>query len=76
MEERGLLEVRAVRPSGDKVDRVEFHPTQPWLALVSRGNAVTVWNYESNEVRPWGAQRSAAPSQAGGRQGVRCGLQQ
>lgn len=49
--ERELLEVRAVRPSLDKVDKVEFHPVQPWLAFVTRGNAVTVWNYESNEVR-------------------------
>jgi hypothetical protein len=45
-----LLEIKAVRPSTDKIDRVEFHPVQPWLAFVSRSNAVTVWNYESNEV--------------------------
>lgn len=46
-----LLELRAFRASPDKVDRVEFHPVQPWLAFVTRGNLVTVWDYESNEVR-------------------------
>lgn len=49
-----LLEIKAVKSTNDKVDRVEFHPVQPWLVFVTRGNGVTVWNYESSEVRPVG----------------------
>lgn len=46
-----LLHLQAVRPSKEKVDRVEFHPVQPWLAFVDRSSNVSVWNYESDEVR-------------------------
>ena len=46
-----LLQVQAVRSTADKVDRVEFHPVQPWLCFVDRNSSVSVWNYESNEVR-------------------------
>ena len=46
-----LLQVAAVRGSGEKVDRVEFHPVQPWLAYVDRLSGVKVWNFESDEVR-------------------------
>ena len=45
-----VLQIKAVRPASDKVDKVEFHATHSWLACVTRGNTVAVWNYESNEV--------------------------
>jgi hypothetical protein len=47
---RDILSIRAIKASKDKVDRVIFHPVQPWVAYSERNNAVTVWNYESNEV--------------------------
>lgn len=50
MLEEELLQIKAVRSSKEKVDIVEFHPVQPWLAVVDRLSNVTVWNYESNEV--------------------------
>ena len=43
--------MQAVRSTADKVDRVEFHPVQPWLCFVDRNSSVSVWNYESDEVR-------------------------
>lgn len=46
-----LLHISAVRPTAEKVDRVELHPVQPWLAYVDRNSNVSVWNYESDEVR-------------------------
>ena len=46
-----MLSIKAIKSTSDKVDRVTFHPVQPWLAYADRTNAVTVWNYESNEVR-------------------------
>jgi hypothetical protein len=46
-----LLYVKYVKSTKEKVDRVQFHPVQPWLAFVDRSNDVTVWNYESNEAR-------------------------
>ena len=46
-----LLAIQAVRSTKEKVDRVEFHPVQPWLAFVDRNSTVSVWNYESDEVR-------------------------
>jgi hypothetical protein len=46
-----LLGIQAVRSTKEKVDRVEFHPVQPWLAFVDRNSTVSVWNYESDEVR-------------------------
>lgn len=73
-----ILEIKSVRPAPDKVDRVEFHPVQPWLAFVTRGNSVTVWNYESDEVGAsgWGpavgweeAQGQAAPALGGAEAG-------
>ncbi|KAL4432170.1 hypothetical protein ABPG77_005932 [Micractinium sp. CCAP 211/92] len=45
-----LLHISAVRPSTEKVDRVELHPVQPWLAYVDRNSNVSVWNYESDEL--------------------------
>ena len=48
-----LLHVAAVRSTKEKVDRVEFHPVQPWLAFVDRNSNVSVWNYESDEVQRW-----------------------
>jgi hypothetical protein len=47
---RDILSIKAIKASKDKVDRVIFHPVQPWVAYSERNNAVTVWNYESNEV--------------------------
>lgn len=55
-----LLRVEAVKPSADKTDRVCFHPCQPWLAIVQRGNRAVVWNYESGEVR--GRHGATAPA--------------
>lgn len=63
-----LLELRAFRASPDKVDRVEFHPVQPWLAFVTRGNLVTVWDYESNEVRGPASVRRVGGAVGDGRQ--------
>eukprot|EP00887_Chlorella_sp_A99_P005680 scaffold1.g5680.t1 len=45
----GLLQIHSIKQS-DKVDRVAFHPVQPWLAIVQRDSCVLVWNYESGEV--------------------------
>lgn len=75
-----LLHVAAVRSSKEKVDRVEFHPVQPWLCFVDRGSNVSVWNYESDEVRRGStrsrglAPRAAAAAQPTGRCRSRCWL--
>ena len=53
----------AVKGSREKVDRVHFHPVQPWLAFVDRNSSVSVWNYESGEVG--GSDRWAQGGQAG-----------
>lgn len=45
-----ILSIKSIKSSNEKVDRVIFHPVQPWLAYSDRNNAVVVWNYESNEV--------------------------
>ena len=47
---KDLLAIKAIKSSKDKIDRVVFHPVQPWVAYSDRNSAVTVWNYESNEV--------------------------
>lgn len=36
--------------SEEKIDRLAFHPSQPYLAYVDRVGRVGVWDYESNEV--------------------------
>jgi len=50
LEETGF-EIDIVRQSEEKVDRLAFHPSQPYLAYVDRVGRVGVWDYESNEVR-------------------------
>jgi hypothetical protein len=45
-----VLSIKAVRPSSEKINRAVFHPVQPWVAYADRASAVTVWNYEANEV--------------------------
>ena len=47
-----VLAIQSTKSSAEKVDRVCFHPVQPLLAFADRANGITVWNYESNEVRP------------------------
>lgn len=47
----GGFEVQCVKPSKEKVDRVIFHPSLPWLGYVDRTGAVVVWDYSSEEVR-------------------------
>lgn len=44
------MSVEAVKHLGEKVDRVAFHPTHPFVAYVERDGAVGVWNFVSNEV--------------------------
>lgn len=63
-----LLHISAVRPSTEKVDRVEFHPVQPWLAYVDRNSNVSVWNYESDEVSVAGLHCRQPPASCSRRQ--------
>jgi hypothetical protein len=46
-----LLAIQSIKASAEKVDRVCFHPVEPLLAFADRANRITVWNFESNEVR-------------------------
>lgn len=46
-----LLHVQAIRSTKEKVDRVEMHPVQSWLAYVDRNSTVCVWDWERDEAR-------------------------
>lgn len=44
------LRLTQFRPSGFKVKCIEFHPMQPWLAIADKGNHISVWDFESEQV--------------------------
>lgn len=46
------LRLTQFRPSGFKVKCIEFHPMQPWLAIADKGNKISVWDFESEQVLP------------------------
>ncbi|EFJ28983.1 hypothetical protein SELMODRAFT_92496 [Selaginella moellendorffii] len=45
-----MLRLRAFRPSNDKIVKIQFHPTQPWLAAADGSDAVVVWDWENRQV--------------------------
>lgn len=44
------LNVLNVKRTGEKVDRLAFHPVLPWIAYTRRDNLVCIWNFESDQV--------------------------
>jgi hypothetical protein len=39
-------------PAKAKVKCIEFHTIHPWLAIADKANKVSVWDFESEQVRP------------------------
>lgn len=44
-----LLQIVSVRSTKEKVDRVAWHPVQPWLAYVDRQSNVSVLDFDKDE---------------------------
>ncbi|PKA61241.1 hypothetical protein AXF42_Ash006138 [Apostasia shenzhenica] len=45
-----MLRLRAFRPSGDKIVKIQLHPTHPWLVTADYSDHVSVWNWEHRQV--------------------------
>ncbi|KAG9448062.1 hypothetical protein H6P81_014190 [Aristolochia fimbriata] len=45
-----MLRLRAFRPSGDKIVKIQLHPTHPWLVTADASDHVSVWNWEHRQV--------------------------
>ncbi|KAL5989921.1 hypothetical protein ACLOJK_010816 [Asimina triloba] len=45
-----MLRLRAFRPTGDKIVRIQLHPTHPWLVTADASDHVAVWNWEHRQV--------------------------
>ncbi|PKU82744.1 hypothetical protein MA16_Dca015141 [Dendrobium catenatum] len=45
-----MLRLRAFRPSGDKIVKIQVHPTHPWLVTADDSDHVSVWNWEHRQV--------------------------
>ncbi|KAI6684491.1 hypothetical protein NL676_030404 [Syzygium grande] len=45
-----MLRLRAFRPSGDKIVKIQLHPTHPWLVTADASDFVSVWNWEHRQV--------------------------
>jgi hypothetical protein len=58
------LVIKALKSSKEKIDRLVLHPVQPWVAFADRTGAVTIWDYETEEVRPYFSQISHVPLSA------------
>ncbi|XP_031491252.1 uncharacterized protein LOC116258308 [Nymphaea colorata] len=45
-----MLKLRAFRPTGDKIVRIQVHPTHPWIATADASDHVVVWNWEHRQI--------------------------
>ncbi|KAL2513781.1 Transducin/WD40 repeat-like superfamily protein [Forsythia ovata] len=45
-----MLRLRAFRPTNDKIVKIQFHPTHPWLVTADASDHVSVWNWEHRQV--------------------------
>ncbi|KAI4310907.1 hypothetical protein MLD38_035851 [Melastoma candidum] len=45
-----MLRLRAFRPTGDKIVKIQLHPTHPWLVTADASDFVSVWNWEHRQV--------------------------
>ncbi|CAA7408654.1 unnamed protein product [Spirodela intermedia] len=45
-----MLRLRAFRPTGNKIVKIQLHPTHPWLVTADDSDNVSVWNWEHRQV--------------------------
>lgn len=45
-----MMRLRSFRPSGDKIVKIQLHPTHPWLVTADASDFVSVWNWEHRQV--------------------------
>ncbi|KAL0364934.1 UNVERIFIED_CONTAM: hypothetical protein Sangu_0591000 [Sesamum angustifolium] len=45
-----MLRLRALRPTNEKIAKVQLHPTHPWLVTADASDHVSVWNWEHRQV--------------------------
>ncbi|KAK4427529.1 TSET complex member tstF [Sesamum alatum] len=45
-----MLRLRALRPTNEKIAKVQLHPTHPWLVMADASDHVSVWNWEHRQV--------------------------
>ncbi|XP_051147314.1 uncharacterized protein LOC127262598 [Andrographis paniculata] len=45
-----MLRLRALRPTNDKIVKIQLHPTHPWLVSADASDHVSVWNWEHRQV--------------------------
>ncbi|KAK7337623.1 hypothetical protein VNO77_18206 [Canavalia gladiata] len=45
-----MLRLKAFRPSGDKIVKIQLHPTHPWMVTADDSDRVSVWNWEHRQV--------------------------
>ncbi|XP_076951083.1 uncharacterized protein LOC143624251 [Bidens hawaiensis] len=45
-----MLRLKALRPTNDKIVRIQLHPTHPWLVTADASDHVSVWNWEHRQV--------------------------
>ncbi|CAA6671552.1 unnamed protein product [Spirodela intermedia] len=45
-----MLRLRAFRPTGNKIMKIQLHPTHPWLVTADDSDNVSVWNWEHRQV--------------------------
>ncbi|XP_078429126.1 transducin/WD40 repeat-like superfamily protein [Wolffia australiana] len=45
-----MLRLRAFRPTGSKIVKIQLHPTHPWLVTADDSDHVSVWNWEHRQV--------------------------
>ncbi|XP_011087586.1 uncharacterized protein LOC105169027 [Sesamum indicum] len=45
-----MLRLRALRPTNEKIAKIQLHPTHPWLVTADASDHVSVWNWEHRQV--------------------------
>ncbi|MFS8014947.1 putative carboxylic ester hydrolase transcription factor WD40-like family [Helianthus anomalus] len=45
-----MLRLKAIRPTNDKIVKIQLHPTHPWLVTADASDHVSVWNWEHRQV--------------------------
>ncbi|KAL3651465.1 hypothetical protein CASFOL_004467 [Castilleja foliolosa] len=45
-----MLRLRAFRQTNDRIVKIQFHPTHPWLVTADASDHVSVWNWEHRQV--------------------------
>ncbi|KAJ0464793.1 hypothetical protein HanRHA438_Chr14g0663531 [Helianthus annuus] len=41
-----MLRLKAIRPTNDKIVKIQLHPMHPWLVIADASDHVSVWNWE------------------------------